>query len=228
MAAPPPATQLPTRQQLDEIDALLSRMLTLPPLGGEAAADTPAAPPVKMTFPAPLIREVPAPQPPAPGAPVVQEWRVQWPQDPTPAPPPSVVAWGSPVPLATPADDPYVSPPAPAYQPPVYTPLAYVPPVGQFPVAEPVAADPRPVPARLPVPAVLWPLVAVNVAFNLLCYLLGPPGSWLRGSGRTVLGYLGVGMIVAAGVWAAGEWYGYDWPKVDVSGFDLSRLGLSR
>ena len=141
---------------------------------------------------------------------------------------PSVVAWGSPVPLATPADDPYVSPPAPAYQPPVYTPLAYVPPVGQFPVAEPVAADPRPVPARLPVPAVLWPLVAVNVAFNLLCYLLGPPGSWLRGSGRTVLGYLGVGMIVAAGVWAAGEWYGYDWPKVDVSGFDLSRLGLSR
>ncbi|MBO0700009.1 MAG: hypothetical protein J2P46_16545, partial [Zavarzinella sp.] len=170
----------------------------------------------------------PAPRPPTPESPVVHEWRVRWPQNPAP-PGPSVVAWGSPVPLATPADEPYLPPtvPAPASQSLNYPP-SYAPPVGQFPVAEPVPASPRPAPPRPLVPAALWPLIAVNLAFNFMSHLLGPLGSWLRGSGRTPLGYVGIGMIVIAGVWAAGEWYGYEWPKVDLSAIDLSRLGLSR
>jgi hypothetical protein len=226
MPAPTPAAHLPTRQQLDEIDALLSRMLTLPPGGGEEveeppAPPTPAAPPpVEMTFPALSVREVPPPQPPAPEEPVVREWRVQWPHTPAPvAPPPSVVAWGSPVPLATLAED---DEPVPARTYP--TPAAALP-AQPFPVAEGVPDEPPP--AR-PLPLALWPLVGVNFVFNVLTYFLGAPGAWLRGRGRAVLGWLGVGMILAAGVWAAGQWYGYDWPTVDPSRFDLSRLGLSR
>jgi hypothetical protein len=72
------------------------------------------------------------------------------------------------------------------------------------------------------VPPALWPLIGLNAATDALSYLLGPVGAWTRGSGRNVLGWLGVAMILAAGVWAAGEWYGYDWPAVD-----LSKLGLS-
>src|SRR4051812_36799374 len=108
-----PSTSLPTRQQLDEIDALLQRMLSLPGLPGEA----PEPPPVPaVTYPAPAVREVPAPRHPAPGEPVVREWRVDWPVASGP-PAPSVVAWGAPVPAATAADPPPRFDPAPA---PVY------------------------------------------------------------------------------------------------------------
>jgi hypothetical protein len=223
MAAPTPAAHLPTRQQLDEIDALLSRMLTLPSLGGSNAEDpsappTPAPPPVEMTFPVPAIHEVPPPRMPAPDEPVVREWRVQWPHTPAPVPS-SVVAWGAPVPLATPAEDPYLPGPVPG---PVYQRATYSATDDQFPVAEPVPPDPQPAPVRPPVSAALWPLIALNVTFDVLTYVLGVPGAWLRGPGRAVLGWLGVGMLLAAGVWAAGQWFGYDWPKAD-----LSRLGLS-
>ena len=63
----------------------------------------------------------------------------------------------------------------------------------------------------------LWPLIAFNAAFNVLSHLLGPLGAWLRGPGRTPLGWAGVAMILSAAVWAAGEWLGYDWPAVDLS-----------
>jgi hypothetical protein len=155
-----------------------------------------------MTFPAPVIQEVPPDRPPAAGEPAVHAWRVEWPQP--PAPPP-VAEWGSPVPLATLAEDP--DPPA---EPPA--PAAVL-------VTELVAEAPPP---TEPVPPHLWPLIGLNAVFNVLTHLLGPTGAWLRGPGRTLLGWLGVGMLLAAGTWAAGEWLGYDWPTVD-----LSRLGLT-
>jgi hypothetical protein len=225
MATPTPAAQtahLPTRQQLDEIDALLRRMLALPPLAGEATNDSatpppaPAAPPAPVSYPV-AIREVPPPRPPMPGDPVVQEWRVGLSQ------PPSVVAWGSPVPLATPAEVPYqpAEQRAPAYPLPGY----YPPPAAApAPVANP---DPANSATANPVSPLLWPLIALNVIFNVLTYLVGPPGSWLRGPGRSVMGWLGIGMILAAGVWAAGEWLGYDWPKIDVSAIQ-SKIGLGK
>jgi len=221
MATPTPADPRPTRQQLDEIDALLSRMLTLPPLKGEAAEE-PAAQPVEISFLAPVIREVPAPRPPLPEDPVVREWRVRWPQNPTP-PAPSVVAWGSPVPLATLAEEPDAPAPAgiPAYQPAVYQPTAYTPPPAPYPVAELVAAD------RARVSPLVWPLIGLNAVINVLSYLLGPVGAWMRGPGRTPLGWVGIAMMLVAGVWATGEWLGYDWPSLDLSRLDLSKLGWS-
>jgi hypothetical protein len=222
--ATPTTSTLPTRQQLDEIDALLQRMLTLPPIEDEPAeappAATPPAPsPPAITFPAPVIREVAATQPALPGDPVVQAWRVQWPQTSTAAPaaPPSITAWGTPVPLATLADDPDPNTS-------VHGQLAPVPtsaPMGQIPVAEPVPADSRPA-----ISLFAWPLIGVNQLFNVLTRPLGLYGDWLRGPGRTAMGWLGIGLILAAGIWAAGEWLGYDWPTPDLSRVNLSMLGL--
>ena len=109
-----------------------------------------------------------------------------------------MVAWGSPVPMATPAEEPYPSPP-PAFQPHAYN-------VDPAPIASPVYASPAPADApTAPISPLLWPLIALNVVFNLLTYLLGPLGTWLRGPGRSALGWLGIGLILTAGVWAAGR-----------------------
>jgi hypothetical protein len=215
MATPTPASRLPTRQQLDEIDALLQRMLALPPTGNEPTDVAPAAPrtqPAEMTFPAPVIREVPPVRAPAPDEPVVREWRVQWPQ--SPAPQSSAVAdWGAPVPLATPVEE------AESVRPSVYpapAPVAHIP----VPVAEAVVDPPA-----APVHVLLWPLILLNLAFIALTHLL-PFGVWLRGRGRTTLGWVGIGLIVTTTVWAAGEWLGYEWPRPNLSKVNASKLGL--
>lgn len=218
MATPSPASSLPTRQQLDEIDALLKRMLTLPPLPGESAdpSESPTAP---MTYPAPSIREVPPPRNPSPGEPLVREWRVEWPQAPAPQPS-SVVAWGSPAPAGPP---PAVGP-APV---PVAAPVA----ANHLPFAVEIPAGPAPIPGQPPPSTVEPPdslpiqlLVLLNGTFNVLTYLLGPVGTWLRGPGRTALGWCGILLLLAAAAWAAGEWIGYDWPAVDLSRFGGPKL----
>ncbi|HJZ92860.1 MAG TPA: hypothetical protein VKE40_18445 [Gemmataceae bacterium] len=208
MSTPPPGTTLPTRQQLDEIDALLRRMLALPPLAGETAEKPGAAQAPALT---PAIREVPAARPAAPGEPVVQAWRVEWPATAPAAA--SVVSWGTPVvPPAAETSAPVAPPSAP-------TPAALTPAVLRQPTAVPQPAS--------AVPAALWPLILLNGLFDILSYLLGPLGTWLRGPGRTVLGLLGIGMLLAAGVWTAGEWYGYEWPR-DILSQLAGRLGLAR
>jgi hypothetical protein len=227
MATPSPATNLPTRQQLDEIDALLRRMLTLPPLPGEPAEPPPEPVAPAITYPAPTIREVQPPRDPLPAEPVVREWRVEWPQaasapPPSPPPAPSVVAWGSPVvaipAVVSPAPQPIPFPTAPAYAHPaicesvpfaaaVSIPATYV--VGQPP---PSTVQP---PSALPIQL----LVFVNGMFNVLTYLVGPLGTWLRGPGRNTVGWCGILMILAAGAWAAGEWIGYEWPAIDLTRF---------
>jgi hypothetical protein len=116
-----------------------------------------------------------------------------------------------------PAAYPFQSPPA--------TQIATTPTA--VPAGPPLYAHTQASPAAPSISPILWPLIALNVTFNIATYLLGPLGTWLRGSGRTLMGWLGIGMIVAAGVWAAGERFGYDWPKIDVSAVQ-AKLGLSR
>jgi hypothetical protein len=215
MSTPAPSGQLPTRQQLDEIDALLRRMLSLPSMAGESSA--PSAAPPAVSFPAPAIREVPPPSPPAAGEPVVQSWRVEWPQQPPPAAPqPSVAAWGAPVNRMA---------ETPPWLAAASAPSAAI----AVPFANPVAAPPAPPPGTVDSKDTggdansLSLLAIVNGAFNLVTYLLGPLGAYLRGPGRNLLGWAGIAMIVAAGVWAAGEWYGYEWPRLDLSKFRMPR-----
>jgi hypothetical protein len=227
MSSPTPATQVPTRQQLDEIDALLRRMLTLPPMMGETAPPAPPAPqPQSDSFAAPVMQTY---QGPIVGEPAVHSWRVEWPQapaQPTPSPP-SVVAWGSPVPASPPPESaPWVQ------NPPQYTPPPFATPV-------PSESQPQPAfqaPAYLPQPTIapapnrrgststfMGLIVLLNGTFNVLTYLLGPLGKWLRGPGRTFIGWVGVAMLLTAIGWAVGDWQGIEWPRPD-----LSRLGLKR
>jgi hypothetical protein len=214
LATPSPAASLPTRQQLDEIDALLKRMMSLPPFPGEAAEQPtdPSAP--AITYAAPSVREVPPPRDPSPGEPVVREWRVEWPHAPV-APAPSVVAWGSPAPVGPPPGfnpDPVLVAAAVAAN---HLPFAVELPAGSLPVpGQPPPSTAGP-PASLPVQF----LVLLNGAFNVLTYLLGPLGTWLRGPGRAALGWCGILMLLAAAAWAAGEWLGYEWPPIDLSRF---------
>lgn len=208
MATPSPASSLPTRQQLDEIDALLKRMLSLAPLSGEPA-ESPAP---AVSYPAPSVREVPPPREPAPGEPVVREWRVGWPQS-AASQPQSVVAWGSPAPVGPPTVEPA---PVASHQPPFAVPLAAGPAV--------VPGQPPPSTVQPPTSLPVQLLMLVNGTFNVLTYLLGPLGTWLRGPGRTALGWCGILMLLAAAGWAVGEWIGYDWPAIDLSRFGGPKL----
>jgi hypothetical protein len=101
------------------------------------------------------------------------------------------------------------------------------------PFAVPVSAGPIIQPVTPPVNQSSGPrqteslfvlsLVLLNGLFNLLTYLLGPLGTWVRGPGRGMLGWAGILMTLAAAVWALGNWYGYDWPRPNLSRFGFSR-----
>jgi hypothetical protein len=222
--ATPTTANLPTRQQLDEIDALLRRMLTLPPLAGESApapVSPPAPMPASQVYPPAAVREIPPPNPPATGEPVVHAWRAEWQQAPqaqAAVSPPSVVAWGSPAPQ--PADvPPWAMPSGPAGSPP------FAIPVSSGPIIQPVspANNQATSGTRQSESLFILSLVVLNGLFNVLTYLLGPIGTWIRGPGRGMLGWAGLLMVLAAGAWALGNWYGYDWPKPNLSRFGLSR-----
>jgi hypothetical protein len=222
--ATPTTANLPTRQQLDEIDALLRRMLTLPPLAGESAAapaPTPVPIPASQVYPPPVVREILPPVPPSPGDPVVHSWRAEWPQTlqpQTPAIAPSVVAWGSPVPQQM-EHPPWAMASGPAGSPP-----PFAVPVSVGPIIQPILQPTNPSSGTRQTESLfVLSLVLLNGLFNLLTYLLGPLGTWVRGPGRGMLGWAGILMILAAAVWALGNWYGYDWPRPN-----LSRLGVSR
>src|SRR5262249_9615698 len=178
MATAPSPNDL-TRQQLDELDALLQRMLSLPLNPAEAAtAGMPAVAPIAA--------------PPLPDAvvpPAVKNWRVD-PAAPSPAPPPP-----PPAPPAPPPPPPPRSPPPP----PGRAPPAPRPAGGGGGPARPNGPPPRPPPPPPPPPLppppppapsrraaptddgplLLWPLVAVNRLADALLGLFGPPGRFL-------------------------------------------------
>lgn len=166
MATAPSANDL-TRQQLDELDSLLQRMLSLPLSPAEKpaapaaawndAASLGQAPAMRLTAPPMPPQEPPLPDP-EPATPIIERRVVA----------PSVQIRTTPLPQA----------PRPA-----------APPV---PSAQPSAES-----RREPVPFLLWPLVALNWLFDRLVGLFGPPGWILRsGFGKNLLGLAGIGLLV--------------------------------
>ena len=195
-----------TRHQLDELDALLQRMLSLPlgspSQGGAAAEDRPAA----LTLP-----DIP-PMPPPSGA---GHWRGD--AGPTPRLPqlmtdPTTLGWGNDGPArSTPANFhvPTLPPPTvevipetiPLFGPPQgeartlrgvdapAMPIDYRPepaadvvltpapvPAGVAPASAAMFAPPGAPPAREPVPAAVWPVYAVNALLEAALDLTGPFG----------------------------------------------------
>lgn len=213
----PTDSACPTKQQLDELEALMQRMLSLPVSEGEEALP---APPEAKSRPAtlpPRLRAIPDPPPwddPAPAATVPPPPPAHVPSPPAPrsparpvAPPPSVVISERvrveeyPVMPELPAAPAEAASPAPA-------------------AAEPPAPRTKPrVVRRLSTvagePQELWwlmPLVWGNHAFDRCTIHMGRSGRWLRGTrGRNWIGWSGVLLLALAMTWALVEWLGWAW-----------------
>lgn len=232
MSSTPPTPNDLTRQQLDELDALLQRMLTLPLPTPEPAILSPAPSAWRMDPPAPLRRpfvteEVPVrePEPVAVAAPamfvpilnttapevfkpfptVTLATAFQPPTvelDPPEMPPAPVTLRGVDAP-ALPAGFRTETLPEPVPEPePVVLVEAESPPVEEEP-------SPR-------VPVFLWPLFAVNWILETVLGLFGPLGVLTTNTvSKHVLGVLGVILLAAAGAWAARGmgWVQFPFPR---------------
>jgi len=208
MSTPVPGTHNAAEEEksealFDELDALLQRMLALPvepsdrtptpkpPLNDEILDELPlitiaeAAPLAYLesppVSPPPPRMEKPKPKPASPVRPQapVPSPRVELPK-PTPLPPPTPVPKPEPEPVAASVASTPVEPPR---------------------VEEPVHVDTTPASG---------PVAWMNDCFDRLTIPLGYTGRWLRlGFGRTLIGWLGVVMLLAAGgllLWGCIDW----------------------
>jgi hypothetical protein len=193
MATAPSPNDL-TRQQLDELDALLQRMLSVP-----LAPDTPAP----VTTPGPRAEAPPLP-------PI---WRVD---------PPAGGASAPHIELPEPPATVKFEPPAPPAPPPAPAPKSAAPaapaPKAPAPVAKPQAAPvkpqaapgssqvaPAPAPPA-PVPLPLLPLVAFNALFDSICGAFGPLGGVLRSNFlKHAYGLVGVALLAYTAAHVAQE-----------------------
>jgi hypothetical protein len=222
-----PSTSLPnpppghsTRQLLDELDALMQRMLALPVQDDEPAPD-PAADqkPATRSGGQRSVKLMSAPS---------ETVTVQGP--PTGKASPVVVAgdvppfWHAPEAKKSAAarNEFAEQQSAPTYLPKGAEPLL---PILLRPEKEGLQAATSPAPAPLKQPVWLkaavptapvvehyWPkrwLLAINGCFDLATLVFGGAGRWLRGSqGRSMIGWIGLAMIAAAALWALARFLG--------------------
>jgi hypothetical protein len=196
-----PASLQSTRQMLDELDALMERMLALPVNDLEDAVAPPRdivhMPTVSATLTV-LESPVEAEEAPAPKEP--------------PAPPrekfPSYI---TDLGAAPKTDLPELSPfdanaiPEEVIPPSIMT----LPATRALP---PPPVTPLRLPRRSLASLCLQPLLWFNRGFDRGATLLGWPGQWLRGPrGRNFLGLTGVALLVAAGLWLVKDWLGWIW-----------------
>jgi hypothetical protein len=216
-----PAPVQSTRQMLDELDALMDRMLAIPV--NDVDDPEPTAPAIirKPTVSATLT----VLEPPAEGDRVRREPpppREIFPKRVTPAAS-APEAPTLPRVIAPPPFEPSRQPPEPAPEPipeaMIPPPLSVLAPLATRAVTAPESATPLPtlieeqeaLTAR-PMNVCLLPLVWLNRGFDLCTWLLGPFGGWLRSPrGRYLLGLTGLALLVAGGVWLVKDWLGWAW-----------------
>ncbi len=231
MAATAYSPNQQTKQQLEELDALLQRMLALPVNAndpGPASAPLPTNP--ELFAPSPPTLPLP-PRPVAGSESIVQAWRVQSPNVPeamvlpfAPPQPPIATAVESPPPeprfFTSPASSPTTAAaPAPfpyqmVFGPQTSSPSSMVAAPTTTGIPAPQWEAGRSSAGAAPLPVTLWPILALNKVFDLFTLPLGPFGSWLRqSSGRNTLGWIGVLLILGAIGWGVADWYGLDWTR---------------
>lgn len=205
------ATLETTKQMLDELDALMERMLSLPVSEGEEASTFPkevvkTPPPLsaKLT----MLTTPPAVNPPH--------------RLPPASPPPSLLTKSTPIenPLSS------VKYEAPAIEAPPM-PVPELPRVAA-PPPEPLTNDVLP-PSTMPKLESLMtetldtdsdaiseygyqPLLWLNQTFDSATEMLGDGGAWLRSQiGRMLLGLCGLGLTVIAAGWLLKDLLGWHW-----------------
>ncbi len=203
MASPPSPTHDLTRHQLDELDALLQRMLSLPLSAAGPASPGAGAPTTTVPLPA-NWRADPAPAPPRVPHLAADLGRAV--ARLSPLPPPVVEAEHIPasqeaVPLfGPPAAEPRTvrGVDASAYTPVDPVTLA---PVTSSPAPAPLPAPP---PAEDTVPFFAWPVYAANALCEAGLAMAGPPGRVLaRPAVKHLLGVAGLLLCAGAVAWAA-------------------------
>jgi hypothetical protein len=203
-----------TRQQLDELDALIERMLALPvnqlpeelePGEQLAASAEPAATPPPVVAANPFAIRDPDPSGASESLPS-EEWVLEE-RERLPSPT-----------EGAPDTYPFLEelPEHPAASPSSGKGLQehhYPSPAKQEGLQERPPAKPNPAPELSDEEFVarwLIPLVGVNRAFDGASLWLGPPGRWLRGSwGRGILGGAGLILLAAAVAWGVLDWLGW-------------------
>jgi outer membrane biosynthesis protein TonB len=214
-----------TRHLLDELDALMQRMLALPVEQDEAVPPATAA--LKDS---PALRPVPAPVVEAP-VPTVTPARPKYLEiarpEPAARPAPNLVPASKAAEparkevLAARLPAPAAAPPEPAETGPADTSVAIGPEIFAGLKAGPALLQPRPALSR-PRPALRRPersrgwllgsLYWTNRAFDRGTRWLGGPGRWLRSpGGRSVLGWFGIGLLTVALGWQVLAWLGWTW-----------------
>jgi hypothetical protein len=218
-----------TRQQLDELDTLLQRMLALP-------LNKPEIPQPPQVAPPPPLPEMP---------PINGMWRtdpaeleVKTPYFAAPQPEPAMTL----SPAVTPSGLTRPGPSAFAVVPPPgtgtlrgvdapATPAGFVPvklpnvsaPVQPLGDVNPFLLPPpgsasvatKPAPAKgASVPVVMWPVFGVNTILEFFLKLLGPIGTvLLKPSMKMLLGFAGLALLAAAGAWTALGMGWVQWPQ---------------
>ncbi len=192
-----------TKQMLDELDALMERMLSLPVNDGEpgqAATETPVVS-ANLTLLKP--GEVPSEKNQAESAPVES--------DPEPARPP----WNPPHfarPAAAakkpaPMPGPHLAPPRPDPEP--LTNDIAVP--STLATLDPLLADMSESATGGTVVWCYFPLLWINQRFDSMVKIL-PGSGWLRSpGGRMFLGVAGLALTVTAFGWLVKDWLGWNW-----------------
>ena len=202
-----------TKQMLDELDALMERMLSLPVNDGEGAA--PMAPateaPIvsaKLTLLAPPAAPAPAPAPvPASETPAPMQSDEEAASKGPPLNPPHFTRSAPPARKPRRLPEPHLAAPLPDPEPLTND---YTLP-SALPKLEPLLADlSEPTPATT-TPWGYVPLLWINQRFDSISTWL-PGGAWLRSQGgRMFLGMSGVAMTLAAAGWVLKDWLGWNW-----------------
>jgi len=184
------STQSPndlTRQQLDELDDLLQRMLSLPLNPPESFAPTPAvfSPPMPTAAPIPRESPVAAPAPRVFAPPVVEPQESQFVFKPAPAP----------APITAPGPESMLAPISSPISSPFIERAATI-------ISRPAAVIDRPPPARSEsIPFLYAPLVGFNAVLNWTLGLFGFPGRVLRsGFVKCLFGIVGFGLLIFTGL----------------------------
>lgn len=204
------------RQQLDELDALLQRMLSLPINGDGQMAQQPAADSaaLKDAWKAPAMTLLPASDPvPPPTTPEPPRWDPNWSINLNPQNGSSIL--GDRSPAAAGYRGPMVNPPTTFMpDPPVVLPMAEPAPA-RHPEPPAVIAFPEPPGYSVastrsaPLPVFAWPLAAIDSLFDVLTSLF-PFGSLLTTRlGKNFIGLLGIAMIVGGAAWGVLDFLGW-------------------
>ena len=201
-----------TRQMLDELDALMERMLALPVNDLEDSPPVLSPPSTKVTIveaPAPVETPYPAP-PPSSSPGKVLVGRLSAPpsyttETDTEEPRPKK-KWKEPKPVS----EELVEKQANRWLEPVPSPDEILPPLIVKPA--PVEEKRRPAKHRSASSILLQPLLAINKLYDRATMVLGPVGRWLRGArGRKILGLVGLGLLALAALWWLHDWMGWNW-----------------